>query len=475
MTELNVHPALRPTGQPLPPSSTDPTIRRASAAIGGPVGRYAQTGFGWWTPVRVLLAIAAFTLLLGYAQKSPCADGRWVASSQYTTACYSDIIPLWGAEGLADGAVPYRDHAVEYPVITGGFMYVSAEGARAWRSVVQSGADEGVAFGVVSCVLLALCGLVAVRASIGAAGRRRQWDVAIFAAGPLLVFHAFTNWDLLAMAFASAALWAWARERPIAAGVLIGLGTAAKLYPILILLPLVLLAYRSRLWRPVLWASVAAGLSWLAVNLPVAFTWTKGWWEFYSFNAARPAEAESFWFMLNHYYPATFGKDGTWVPSGLAVALVVLAAMALISWVALAAPARPRLAQLVFLVAAAFLLTSKVSSAQYSVWLLPLVALARPKWRMALIWQFTEIGVWIGKMLWLVGGSHGFTYQGLTVVLLTRDGALLCLMGLVVFEIYHPEHDIVRAVGDEDPGAGLFARSLDDRRLRRVAVVGSAA
>ena len=47
-------------------------------------------------------------------------------------------------------------------------------------------------------------------------GRGRPYDAALFALSPLLVFHAFSNWDLLAMALASAALWAWSRDRPVA-------------------------------------------------------------------------------------------------------------------------------------------------------------------------------------------------------------------------------------------------------------------
>ncbi|MDQ1731900.1 MAG: hypothetical protein QOK10_2059 [Pseudonocardiales bacterium] len=453
------------------PSSTDPTIRRAAAAIGGPLGRYAQREVSWWTPIRVLLAIAAFTLLLGYAQKSPCADGRWVASSQYTQACYSDVIPLWGAEGLADGAVPYRDHAVEYPVVTGGFMWITAELTRGWHAVGLPGKDEGVIFGVLTCVLLSVCGLLAVAATAGAAGRRRIWDAAIFAASPLLVFHAFSNWDLIAMAFTSGALWAWARNRPVAAGVLIGLGTAAKLYPALLLIPLFILAFRTRVWRPVVWAAVSAALVWLAVNLPIALAWTKGWWEFYSFSATRPAEASTFWAMLNHYFPDRFSTPGSggWVPSGPVVALVLILAVGVVCWLALTATARPRLAQLVFLVVAAFLLTTKVWSPQYSVWLVPLLALARPRWRMAIIWQLSEIAVWIGTLLWLVGGSdpnHALTYEGLTALLLLRDGVLLVLMGLIVLEMRRPELDGVRSEDCPDPGAGPFAFSLADRRLR---------
>jgi uncharacterized membrane protein len=458
------------------PSRDDPTIARASAVVGGPLGRYAGSGRRWWTPLRVLLAIAAFTLLLGYGEKLPCANGQWVASKQYTHACYSDVIPLWSAEGLDKGAVPYRDHAVEYPVLTGGFMWGTAELTRGWHALAVDGwlpgKDEGIIFGFLTCALLGICGLLTALATAGAAGTRRQWDAAIFAASPLLIFHAFSNWDLFAMAFASGALWAWARNRPVLAGVLIGLGTAAKLYPVFLLVPLVLLAYRSRLWRPVLAAAVAAAGTWLAVNLPVALAWTTGWKEFYTFSESRPAEASTFWAMLKHFYPSTFGSaaDSGWTPPGAAVAIFLIIALAAIGWLALTVQTRPRVAQLAFLTVAAFLLTTKVWSPQYSIWLVPLLALARPRWRIALIWQASEIAVWVGTLLWLLGGSDpnkALTYEGLTWLLLIRDGVLLTIIGLIVYEMRRPACDIVRTVNDPDPGAGLFAASTTDRLIGR--------
>jgi uncharacterized membrane protein len=127
------------------------------------------------------------------------------------------------------------------------------------------------------------------------------------------------------------------------------------------------------------------------------------------------------------------------------------------------------LAQLVFLAVAAFLLTTKVWSPQYSIWLVPLLALARPRWRMALIWQASEIAVWIATLLWLLAGSDpnkAMTYEGLTWILLVRDGFLLLLMALIVREMWNPESDVVRTDDDPDPGAGLFAESIGDRRWR---------
>ena len=161
-------------------------------------------------------------------------------------------------------------------------------------------------FGIVTCLLLAICGLFTAAGTVGAAGRR-PYDAAIFALSPLVVIHAFSNWDLLAMAFASCALWAWARDHPVAAGVLIGLGTAAKLYPIFLLLPIILLASDPDLARGGL-VCRQRDRNWLAVNLPLSLAYYDGWREFYAFSFDRDAEASTFWYM--GHYLATVGFNG---------------------------------------------------------------------------------------------------------------------------------------------------------------------
>jgi uncharacterized membrane protein len=452
------------------PPTDDPVVARAAEAIGGPIGRLADHRAGWWTPIRVLLGMTCLTLLLAYAEKSPCASGRWVNSLQYTHFCYSDVIPLWSAEGLSDGSVPYRDHAVEYPVLTGGFMYITAELTRGWHDLAGShlvpGTDETIVFGVATCLLLSICGLVTVAATAGAAGPRRRWDAAIVGLSPLLVFHAFSNWDLLAMSLTSAALWAWARGRPIATGALIGLGTAAKLYPMLLVLPLGIIAVRTGRWRPFAFATGTAVGVWIATNGPIALTWTTGWKEFYVFSSGRPAEASTFWAMAKYYWPRALGSAGSqaWTPPGLAVGLAVCLALGAVLALGLAAPQQPRVAQLAFLTVVGALFATKVWSPQYSVWLIPLIALARPRWRLVLVWQASEIAVWIGTLLWLLAGAtpnHALNYQGLTVILAIRDVALLTLAGNVVWEILRPEHDVVRRPHDPDPGGGLFCDPVE--------------
>jgi len=51
-----------------------------------------------------------------------CQSGDWQKNIQYTRFCYTDVLALYYAEGLNEGKVPYKDHAVEYPVVTGYFM-----------------------------------------------------------------------------------------------------------------------------------------------------------------------------------------------------------------------------------------------------------------------------------------------------------------------------------------------------------------
>jgi uncharacterized membrane protein len=411
--------------------------------------------------------MTCLTLLLGFAEKSPCSSGIWPHNLQYTHMCYSDVVPLWSDERLDVGAVPYRDTRVEYPVLTGGLMLLTADLTRGVHAI-ESNWSEVVVFGVLTAVFLSICGLVTTTATAQAAGKR-PYDAAIFALGPLLVLHAFTNWDLLAMSFTSGALWAWARGRPVLSGTLLGLGTAAKLYPILIFIPLIVLAVRTRRYAAVVWAFVAGLGVWAMVNVPIALAYYTGWSEFYRLSIQRPAERSTVWAMLRTVVDANVGDSDApyWQPPSAAVAFILIAALLVVVWLGLSAPVRPRLAQLSFLVVVAFLLSTKVWSPQYSLWLLPLVALARPRWRITLLWQGSEIAVWILTLTLLLGlnpgqSAHGISYGWLMLVLLVRDGLLLTIAGLIVREMWRPELDVVRRSGpDEDPAGGVFNGAAD--------------
>src|SRR5690606_6129430 len=114
--------------------------------------------------------------------------------------------------------------------------------------------------------------------------RRRPWDAAGFALAPALALTGTINWDLLAVVFVAGAVWAWARDRPVLTGVMIGVGTAVKLYPLLILGAVLVLCLRGRRWAALATAVSAALLSWLLVNLPALLSGPAQWKVFWSFN-----------------------------------------------------------------------------------------------------------------------------------------------------------------------------------------------
>src|SRR5688500_4239713 len=108
------------------PAQSDTFVRGLSEAIGGALGEHAagydkqqaRWGGRFWTATRIVLALTCLPLALHWVQKSPCRDGAWADHIQYTRFCYTDVLALYYAERLNEGAVPYRDHAVEYPVLT---------------------------------------------------------------------------------------------------------------------------------------------------------------------------------------------------------------------------------------------------------------------------------------------------------------------------------------------------------------------
>jgi uncharacterized membrane protein len=151
----------------------------------------------------------------------------------------------------------------------------------------------------------------------------------------------------------------------------------------------------------------------------------------------------------------------------VAVALLVLGAGVL--WLVLAAPVRPRVAQVAFLLLAGFLLLNKVWSPQYSLWLLPLAVLARPQWRSLLLWQATEALVWVVTMLHYLGtANRGIEVEWFFLGVLARDVAVVVLMALVVRDVLRPDGDVVRTSwpGVDDPAGGVLDRAEDAVTLR---------
>jgi uncharacterized membrane protein len=453
------------------PSVEDPLVTAASEGIGGPVGERAAP-HPWWTPVRVVLAVAALAFLAGMVQKTPCVQDNWPGgNSRYAAMCYSDVPYLYTGRGFAERTVPYSDTggrypALEYPVVIGYFAYGGAlvtQALSGWPGLdprsavavddlygVPGVAAESWRYFDVTAVLLAPFALLAAWFMAGV-HRRRPWDGMLFALSPALVLTGLINWDLLAVAAVAGALWAWSRGRPVLSGVLIGVGTATKLYPLFLLGALfVVCVRRGRL--PAFWsATLAAAVAWLAVNAPAMIYGFEQWKAFWSFNSERTADLGSLWMVWQQAgHDVTAGTINlvSWVFFGaVCVGVLVLG---------LRVRRTPRIPQLAFLLVAGFLVVNKVYSPQYVLWLLPLAVLARPRWRDVLIWQAGEVFYFAAVWLYLGGftasAASGEPDRFYWLAIGVRVLAELYLVVMVLRDVVKPWHDPVRSDGlTDDP------------------------
>ncbi len=438
-------------------------VTALSEGVGGPVGERVGR-HRWWTPVRVVLALTALCFALGMVQKASCYDQTWQDSDArlLPPVLLRPALPLHrprlrraelallrrraGAGPVRRDGVPRRHLLLRVgrglgdPLAERVARHLAPLRRRQWAG---SPSDPEVSkeiryFVIVNAVGFAVAALLAAWLLSGV-NPRRPWDAALFALSPALALSALVNWDMLAVVLVAGALWAWARDRPVLTGVLIGLGTATKLFPLFLLggdpgdLPARPAGARlradapARPWRRGCWPTCRR-------TSPGAEQW-RVFWHFNADRGRRPrlvlagrGAGEGHRDPGAHDQRGLVGvlrRPGAWVSS---------------RW-ACGRPQTPRLAQLGFLVVAGFLLVNKVYSPQYVLWLLPLAVMARPRWRDQLVWQGGEVFYFV--MVWWYlggeldpasGGDAGFYWLAIVVRMLAE----LYLVAIVARDVLQP-------------------------------------
>jgi hypothetical protein len=367
----------------------------------------------------VFLLVTLVVTLAGALQKAPCANAKWVQGrSGGTVQCYSDVSDLLETEQLASGRVPYVDACApavrpcdEYPVLLEGVMWLAAQG--------PGSGDPFTRFYWINAALLIACALI-VTWCLERLGARTM----LFAAAPVLFIYGTMNWDLIPVALSMGALAFYAIRRTRTAGILLGVGAAAKVFPMLVLGPLAVDADRSdgrmRTARLVGWAAVA----WLALNLPVAIAAPTSWWNFFRYNADRPAEYDTVWRAM-----CAFGPCMSTAFVGIASLVTSIAlAIAAWRWRVRHDPRTPVWAA-AFPLLVSFVLFNKVWSPQYALWLLPWFALVAPSFKPYLAWQASEALVYITRFTFFGAlGSGSASYTPFAISVLVRAAILVwCL------------------------------------------------
>lgn len=391
------------------PSREDPVVAALSPVVGGPLGDHA-TGPGsrhpWWSPLRVVLALTTLALALGMAAQVPCERAAWSVGESsgrggHAQLCASGIADSYVDAGFVELVWPFTDdeqvrrrHAApDLPVLAAVWGWGAAHvthaitgapdlDARGQRPLDEVAASDAVrrevrTFMAVNAVGLAVLGLLGAGLLVVAAGSRRPWDAAAFAASPVLVLTWLTGWGLLPAAALAAALAAAAARRWLAVGVLLGVALLA--------------------WVPVRgWGDPGLGSLWLVAEQASGRSWS-------------------------------------------ATTVLLVSGVALAVWLAgVGVVARVRgvsFAGLVVLGVVGVLLVGPHAPPEWSLLLLPAAALAVPRWRDLLMWQVGELvallltGLYLGEHLAPSGGGPATAYW---IAVLVRVLAQLWLAGAVL-------------------------------------------
>jgi uncharacterized membrane protein len=225
-------------------------------------------------------------------------------------------------------------------------------------------------------------------------------------------------------------------RRDVLAGVLLGLGASAKFYPAMLVVPFIAQRLQDREPDRAIRLGWAAAGTWIAVNLPFFIASPSSWLTFFRFNSERCPDFDSLWSIGWRVWNAAHDRVGGSCPSpsvvNVASAVAFVAVFAL-AWFLKARrwPAFPRWT-LIFPLVVAFLLTNKVYSPQYGLWLVPLFALALPELATFVVFSIADVAVFLTRFWWF-GHDVG-------------------LPGPVVSVLHH--------LGVDDPGVGQRAFEL---------------
>ena len=194
---------------------------------------------------------------------------------------YSDVVPFF--EKAVAAGFPYIDRTIEYPVLTGLFVYLMG---------IIGGTHTGY-YIATSAFLIAFAGgatyfLLRFREHLPI----QKTIFSFWIAAPSMFFFLIYNWDIIAVFFVTAAFYLMQRKNYYAAAFFLALGFSSKFYPILYLAPL-LFAQKEKMKQAM--TTAVFGLTALAINGFFMIANMQNWSHFFVFNRLRPPNPDSIW------------------------------------------------------------------------------------------------------------------------------------------------------------------------------------
>jgi uncharacterized membrane protein len=323
----------------------------------------------------VLVSLSAG--LISFLKFNHCRVNDWASPDNYTHACYTDIPALFSERGLNTNTFPYLSstNSIEYPPVIGlGNWLISF--------ITPSENSFRTFFDINALIILVLFFISAI--IVRKIAPTYQY---LFPLAPAVIASLFINWDMWAVVSTLLAIYYFDKKKYEASGIWLGISIATKFFPIVLLLPIAIIFYRSSQIQLFYRYLFTTAIFWGAINIPIALTHFDGWWRFFKLNLERGADFGSIWYALSlldikiPYLDLIYPLLSIVLFIGLAIYLLKL-------------PSTPNLAAIALFALVIFTTAGKVYSPQYILWLTPLAVIALQNSKQLItfwFWQATEI------------------------------------------------------------------------------------
>ena len=326
---------------------------------------------------RSFVVILLLAAVISFLKFNHCRVNDWASPDNYVHACYTDIPALFSERSLDTNTFPYLSptNSIEYPPVIGlGNWLISF--------ITPSENSFRTFFDINALIIIVLFFISAI--IVRKISPTYQY---IFPLAPAVIASLFINWDMWAVVSTLLAIYYFDKKKYEVSGIWLGVSIATKFFPIVLLLPVAIIFYRSSQIHLFYRYLFTTALFWSAINIPIALIHFDGWWRFFKLNLERGADFGSIWFALSlldvnvPYLDLIYPLISIGFFIGLAFYLLKLAKL-------------PNLAAVALFALVIFTTVSKVYSPQYILWLTPLAVIAlqnRKQLPVFWFWQATEI------------------------------------------------------------------------------------
>jgi uncharacterized membrane protein len=233
---------------------------------------------------------------------------------------------------------------------------------------------------LLSSLVLATCG-------VAVAGLVKQFPrgkLALFTLSPALALYVHLNWDMLGILVMVVALLLFSRERYAWAAVAAAAAVWTKFFPLFFLPLLVVQRWIDAGTREALRFMGIFALASAVINAPVLLLSPEGWWHFFAANAERGNDELNLYTLLfgsQLLSPYVMNLVGLLLLlCGLAVLLLTLRRSPYEAWLPACCA-----------ILAWFFFLSKVSSPQYDLWIVALLAIIGAPTIIAVAWSAVDL------------------------------------------------------------------------------------